>query len=91
MKFRYSKIMKISITSILLLVTISSFAHPGIGIVMDSKGNVYYTDLTQVFKIDINGKKTVVVKNVHTHELYIDKSDNLFGEHLWYGGEQTNE
>lgn len=65
-------------------------AHPGVGIVMDSKGNVYYTDLKQVLKIDIHGRTTVAVPNVHTHELYLDSHDNLFGEHLWYNGEASN-
>ena len=58
-------------------------AHPGIGIVKDSKGNIYYTDLSKVWKIS-NGKKTVLLEGVHTHELYIDSSDNLFGEHVNY-------
>jgi uncharacterized protein YlbG (UPF0298 family) len=57
---------------------------------MDSKGNVFYTDLKQVWKIDIHGSKSVVVPNVHTHELYIDEHDTLFGEHLWYNGETLN-
>ena len=65
-------------------------AHPGVGIVMDRKGNVFYTDLKQVLKIDPSGKKTIVVPNVHTHELYLDDQGNLFGEHLWYNGEQKN-
>lgn len=68
----------------------STVADPGNGIVADSKGNIFYTDLSQVWKIDASGKKTVVVPNVHTHELYMDKNDNLFGEHLWYNGEATN-
>jgi hypothetical protein len=67
--------------------TVQLWAHPGIGIVMDSQGNVYYTDLKQVLKIDSQGRKTIAVPNVHTHELFIDKEDNLFGEHLWYNGE----
>ncbi len=62
------------------------FAHPGVGIVMDSKGNVFYTDTERVLKIDINGRKTVVIPDVHTHELFLDANDNLFGEHLWYDG-----
>jgi hypothetical protein len=57
--------------------------HPGVGIVKDSKGNIYYTDLKQVWKIT-NGNKTVVVPNVHTHELYVDKNDNLYGEGGYY-------
>jgi len=61
-------------------------AHPGVGIVMDSKGNVFYTDTERVLKIDVSGHKSVVIPNVHTHELFLDANDNLFGEHLWYEG-----
>lgn len=61
-----------------------TFAHPSVSIVMDSKGNVYYSDLRQVWKIDPQGTKEVVVRNVHTHELFLDRNDNLYGEHLWY-------
>jgi DNA-binding beta-propeller fold protein YncE len=28
---------------------------------------------------------------VHTHELHLDKNDNLYGEHLWYEGEKNNK
>src|ERR1041385_7341184 len=65
-------------------------AHPSVSIIMDSKGNVYYSDLKQVWKIDTQGKKNAVVTGVHTHELYLDASDNLYGEHLWYNGEQAD-
>lgn len=54
---------------------------------VDSRGNVFYTDLAQVWKIDPSGRKSVAVAHVHTHELYLDSSDNLFGEHLWYVAE----
>jgi streptogramin lyase len=40
-------------------------AHPGVGIVMDSKGNVFYTDLKQVWKIGRNGNVTTVAQT-HT-------------------------
>ena len=66
-------------------------AHPGIGIVQDSSGNVYFTDLKQVWKITPNGEKSVVVPNVHTHELCIDSEDCLYGEHLWYEGDATKK
>lgn len=76
---------------ILLLVSSGSLlAHPGMGIVEDSKGNVYYTDLKQVWKISPSGQKSVVVPGVHTHELFIDDKDFIFGEHLWYNGEQRD-
>lgn len=81
---------KITVCISLCIITTMAYAHPGIGIVKDKKGNIYYSDLKQVWKISPDGKRTVVVPNVHTHELYMDSADNLFGEHLWYNGEQLN-
>ena len=72
-------------------IVLCSHAHPGVGIVMDSKGNVFYTDLTHVWKIDTNGNKSLAVRNVHTHELYVDEHDNLFGEHLWYDANRPSD
>ncbi|MBL7853584.1 MAG: hypothetical protein JNL17_04270 [Cyclobacteriaceae bacterium] len=76
--------------ALLVLLATPALAHPGIGIVMDSHGNVYYTDLTQVWKVTPNGQKTIAVPRVHTHELYVDDQDNLYGEHLWFNGERLN-
>jgi hypothetical protein len=76
----------LSFAILFLVNTLPSHAHPGIGIVMDSKGNIYYTDLNHVWKLTPQGKKSIAVSNVHTHELYIDANDNLYGEHLWYEG-----
>ncbi len=75
---------------ILVAASAIAAAHPGNGIVRDSRGNIYYTDLSRVWKISPDGKKTVAVPDVHTHELSIDRHDRLFGEHLWYNGEQAN-
>lgn len=66
-------------------------AHPGVGIVMDARGNVFYTDLKQVWKISPDGRKTVAVPNVHTHELCLDERGNLYGEHLWYEGDRSGK
>lgn len=66
-------------------------AHPGVGVVMDSKGNVFYTDLDHVWKISPDGELSIAVKNVHTHELYMDENDDLYGEHEWYEGEATDK
>lgn len=78
------------ISNFFFLISFTISAHPGIGIVKDSKGNIYYTDLKQVWKIYLDGRMTPVVTGVHTHELYIDPLDNLYGEHLWYNGERLN-
>jgi streptogramin lyase len=56
---------------------------------MDSRGNVYYSDLARVWKISSDGRKSVAVDGVHTHELSLDSQGNLYGEHLWYEGEAT--
>jgi hypothetical protein len=78
-------------TIALLLLSNSSIAHPGIGIVKDSKGIIYYTDLKNVYKVDPkNMKQTILVPGVHTHELFMDSNDNLYGEHLWYNGEKLD-
>ncbi len=64
-------------------------AHPAIGIVRDARGNVFYTDLANVWRIDPSGVRTIAVGHVHTHELWLDASGALFGEHLWYEGDAT--
>lgn len=66
-------------------------AHPGIGIVEDSEGSIYYTDLIHVWKIFPDGRKKKVVENVHTHVLFIDKYDNLYGSDERYSGEATDK
>ncbi|HXH48037.1 MAG TPA: hypothetical protein VNM47_01565 [Terriglobia bacterium] len=57
---------------------------------MDHRGSVFYTDLSNVWRISPDGTKSIVVRDVHTHELFLDADDNLFGEHLWYQVEATN-
>jgi hypothetical protein len=78
----------------ILILSLASeivWAHPGVSIVQDSRGNIFYTDTKQVWKITPDGKKSVVVPSVHTHELCLDGEDNLFGEHLWYEGDATKK
>src|ERR1051325_9629619 len=75
---------------VLLFAATAAYAHPPVGIVVDRGGNVYYSDLKQVWRLAPGGKKTVVVPRVHTHELYLDAGGNLYGEHLWYEGEAIN-
>jgi len=81
---------KFLIANFFFMTSFTLTAHPAIGIVKDSKGNIYYTDLAKVWKISLDGNKTVVVNGVHTHELYMDEHDNLYGEHLWYNGESKD-
>lgn len=57
---------------------------------MDASGAVFYTDLEQVWRISPSGEKAVAVPDVHTHELWLDPDGTLYGEHLWYEGEETD-
>jgi hypothetical protein len=74
----------------LLVIFVSAFiadAHPPTGIVVDPKGVVYFTDLETIWKIDTNGKLSIVrpgVSGRHVHELAIDQANNLFGAELSY-------
>ena len=79
------------LSSFVFLLAATALAHPGVGIVMDSRGNVFYTDLSQVWKIAPDGTKSIAVAGVHTHELGLDAADNLYGEHSWYEGDATKQ
>src|SRR6267142_1160655 len=79
------------LTVVVLLGTPPAHSHPGVGIVEDRGGNVFYTDLKQVWKISPDGRKSVAVPSVHTHELCLDADDSLYGEHLWYEGDATKK
>jgi hypothetical protein len=74
----------------LLLIATTAAAHPPVSVVIDRQGNAYYSDLEQVWKVAPDGSKTIAVPRVHTHELFLDPQGSLFGEHLWYEGEQTD-
>jgi hypothetical protein len=79
-------------TLLLVLATaVAAGAHPPVSVVLDSRGNLYYSDLERVWQISPAGLKRVAVGNVHTHELYLDAQDNLFGEQLWYEGERVDK
>lgn len=79
--------MKVLLLALLLLAPLAvARAHPGVGIVIDRQGNVFYTDLVHVWRIARDGRKSIAVRDVHTHELFIDSAGNLFGEDSRYQG-----
>lgn len=55
-------------------------AHPPVSIVMDSRGYVYYSDFENVWRISPTGDRSLAVIGVHTHQLYVDGENRLFGE-----------
>jgi len=82
---------RLAIAAALTLLALPAGAHPSVSVVFDSKGNIYFSDLKQVWRVATTGAQSVVVADVHTHELYIDAQDNLYGEHLWYEGDATKK
>ena len=79
-----------TLTVCLLFAAASAFAHPSVSVVIDSHGNVFYSDLKQIWRVAPDGSRSVAVPNVHSHELYLDANDTLYGENLWYNGERLN-
>ena len=75
----------------LLVLATTAAAHPGVGIVEDRAGNVFFTDLKQVWRVSPAGRMSVAVPNVHTHELCVDAAGNLLGEHVWSDGAAASQ
>jgi sugar lactone lactonase YvrE len=65
----------------LFLLAAEVAAHPAWGIAVDRQGQVYFTDLKTVWKIDARGAVSVFRKadDRHTHELNIDEAGNIYG------------
>ena len=82
---------RLAIAAALTLLAVRANAHPSVSVLFDSKGNIYYSDLEKIWRLAPNGALSVVMPNVHSHELYIDAQDNLYGEHLWYEGDATKK
>lgn len=79
------------ISSIVLLAVQAAFAHPPTGIVVDQKGVVYFTDLETVWKLDTDGKLSILrpgISGRHVHELALNKDGNLLGADLSYEAEK---
>lgn len=75
----------------LLVQAWAAQAHPGVGIVVKGDGQVFYTDLAHVWRTTAGGAPAIAVRDVHTHEIFLDDDGNLFGEHLWYEGEVVDK
>lgn len=76
---------------VFITVVAQSMAHPGWGIVRDSKGNIFFVDVGRniVWKIDTKGSVLKFVSQKHSHELFIDERDNIYGVHVEY--DQRND
>jgi len=85
----YSRISSRAFAAVVFLIVFSGLAvaHPSWGIVVSSKGDVYFSDLETVWKLDRAGKMTVFRAGEpgrHVHELAIDAQDNIYGPDYSY-------
>lgn len=65
----------------------AAMAHPPRGIVVDARGNVYFSDLERIWMVDPRGRLTLARPGVpgrHIHELVIDASGSVHGEENTY-------
>lgn len=73
--------------AIVLFLVPGTTAHPATGIVVDRQGQVFFSDLETVWKLNRDGKLSVFragVSGRHVHELAIDGEDNIFGADISY-------
>ena len=75
-----------AIFALLSLAAGNAAAHPGTGIVVDTAGRVFFTDLQQIWRIDRDGSLRVVVPGKHCHTLALAADGTLSGEHVSYDG-----
>lgn len=69
-----------AVVTVCLFLADSSRAHPAWGIVVDRQGQVYFSDLKNVWKIDAQGRLSLFrAGRDHTHDLNIDEAGNLYG------------
>ena len=61
-------------------------AHPPRGVVVDGRGQVYFSDLTSLWKVDAQGRlvRARPAGERHTHELAIDAEGAVHGEDSYY-------
>lgn len=64
-----------------ILLTAKAQAHPMWGIAVDQRGQVYFSDLKTIWRIDAQGKLSVFRAggDRHTHDLNVDAAGNLYG------------
>jgi hypothetical protein len=85
-KLRYCSLAFLA-AALILILTPATPAHPASGIVVDRKGQVYFSDLETIWKLDTNQKLSVFrpgISGRHVHELTIDDEDNIYGEDISY-------
>jgi hypothetical protein len=70
----------LAIVAVCVILLARAQAHPAWGIAVDYQGQVYFSDLKTIWKIDAQGKLSLFrAGNDHIHDLNIDEAGNLYG------------
>lgn len=89
MKGKRSLLAGCLLVAILSLSAQNICAHPSWGIVVTKSGTVFFADILHcdngcVWKVDRDGSLSRFISNQHSHMLYLDKEENLWGTHHEY-------
>jgi hypothetical protein len=82
-----SKTICIVLATLILFLSHDATAHPATGIVIDRAGNIFFSELETIWKVDTSGQLSVFragVSGRHVHELAIDGQDNIYGADYSY-------
>ena len=57
----------------------SAFSHPGDGLDIDSRGDIYFTDISRktVWRLKRDGSLSALVREKWAHGLHVDKLDRI--------------
>jgi sugar lactone lactonase YvrE len=66
-----------------LIFNLNAGAHEGWGIVVDTHGQIYFSDIptNTIWKINRFGKLQIAVANQHSHALILGSDGNIYGSH----------
>lgn len=71
---------------VICLFAADTFAHPGWGLIVDRKGDIYFGDVetNTIWKLNRERRLEAITTGKHSHSLYLDEAGNLFGEHVYF-------
>jgi hypothetical protein len=76
-----------AIVALILALPPLASAHPPVSLVLDGRGNLYFSDLRNVRVLRPDGSTEVAVADVHTHELWLGPDGALYGEDVTNEGD----
>ena len=83
---KISLISFLALLGLMVLTSAQALAHPGWGIVVNKKGEIYFGDVNRniVWKIDTRGIVSSFIRGKHSHTLHIHDQGNIYGDHVEY-------